>query len=705
MCRVYRQGDYCPPEKSARQSTFMVEMAQLHGIYENMVLTSAKFPSANQVNKTVLDYTDLVAEIVGIAPWPLADLRNFAEALNSAAQKTFNSPRITRHLFNVLVKAGEFQEARYALQAYMSMIGLVTHFTNETKAHGAAFATNSRGTSIPIPIINTKDIKRMVQESGYSSRSNEDDDGEDTAKPSNPAPSRIRMEKESAEDILQVLLSAIKLFCEETEEGVEAVEIAEIAKTMFGLQDERFKQKSKDLGARLYRAAGAAYGLLASQTADPVTRSAYHKQAGKLLQQSLDLDPNAWQTYYQLALEHAETRDIHQAVQAVTKSLQLNPDHVPSWHLLVLACSCPIQGDLEQALKASQMCLERIQWESKEDSQEEAGGDTEDVGVWPGFERNEQRILLQMTQLMLLNLARGPESALELQKELFGSYSKSISAYEEIEYSAGQYQDDSSTRNPVVLSGSLNNLSDSTEMNSRSSVLARNPNGSASSTTSDDSLRIAPHFEMTLQHPHHRRLHPSLHLFRSRSNRKSRQALELGNRSYGSLKTQASAATRASIPMQASVTSLQSTVPSLSSTRSIVQKPTNLSANARPTERFRLRRRRSTRILCNLWLLSANSYLELDLTDEALKAIEEAENVDWTENAGVWCALGRLRLAEGQIDGAITAFQKGLVCEEHSVECRVWLARAYIQHGDLEVAEGHLEFATRGFGWNNAEAW
>lgn len=159
--------------------------------------------------------------------------------------------------------------------------------------------------------------------------------------------------------------------------------------------------------------------------------------------------------------------------------------------------------------------------------------------------------------------------------------------------------------------------------------------------------------------------------------------------------------------MQASVSSLHSAVPSLSSTASIIPHGSVGSAtmDAQPTARCRLRQRRSIRILCNLWLLSASCFLELGLVNETLKAIEEAENVDWTNNAGVWCMLGRLRLVENKIDSAIAAFQKGLVCDGNDVECRVWLAKAYIQHGDLEVAEGLLEFVTRSNGWNCTEAW
>lgn len=83
----------------------------------------------------------------------------------------------------------------------------------------------------------------------------------------------------------------------------------------------------------------------------------------------------------------------------------------------------------------------------------------------------------------------------------------------------------------------------------------------------------------------------------------------------------------------------------------------------------------------------------------------EAENVDWTTHAGVWCLLGRIRLAQKQPQKAIIAFQKGLVTKPSDVTCRVWLAKTYIELGDLEIAEGILEAVTKENGWDNSAAW
>lgn len=61
---------------------FVVEVTQLHALYEKMILSVAKFPRANQVNQPILDYADLVWEIVetpSAATWSVNDLRGFTE--------------------------------------------------------------------------------------------------------------------------------------------------------------------------------------------------------------------------------------------------------------------------------------------------------------------------------------------------------------------------------------------------------------------------------------------------------------------------------------------------------------------------------------------------------------------------------------------------------------------------------------------------
>lgn len=286
---------------------------------------------------------------------------------------------------------------------------------------------------------------------------------------------------------------------------------------------------------------------------DPPTRSQYHSEALKFLQESTAMDPDAWQTYYQLALQQGTMRDVHLAIQTITKALQMNPDHIPSWHLLVLACSCPSQGGLEQSLRTCQMSLDRIQQSddlpedgSSNNSDQDGGDDQQpqDLGSRPGFDRLEQRVLLQMTQSMLLNVARGAQDALESQKGVFSTYGQIAIPEEMDEGTGGLYQSNGNnvnagSRNPMVVSGSLGNLSESvsggiaaqesapvitngkatTNGVTRGSTWHTNGSSTSSSNGSDDTIRTAPTplGASSSSHHHRGRLHPSLHLFRSKS--------------------------------------------------------------------------------------------------------------------------------------------------------------------------------------------
>ncbi|KAI9490748.1 hypothetical protein BDB00DRAFT_533936 [Zychaea mexicana] len=717
LSETYRRGEYCPPEKesSPSQTLFMVEATQLRTIYESMIHASAVFPRADQVNPIVLEYVDQLAELVDLVAWPICDLRAFAESLNRTTQKAFNSPRIMRHQFHVQVKLGEFKEAHYAFRSYLYLVGLTSQARDESRLHGEALATDTDGNNVPVPLIREEEIRQMISDRGVV------DDGE--VKPAKSIASKRSVEKESTEDVLKVLLSSIKMLCEELERGAEAVEMAEIAKNVFDMELEPEQQDIwTTLGTRVYRAAGTAYGLLATQTMDPTMRPDYHGKALEYLGKSLEIC-ESWETYYQLALERGETRDIRQAVHAVTRALQLNPRYIASWHLLVLLCTCPAQSDMQQAFRTCETALEKVQDIISEYQENEFSSG--ELGTRPGFDDFLQYVLLETTQSMLTNVVKGSEDALEAQKDVFGSYNL-IALPEDTDMPYVGLYNEGNERNPMVVSGSLGNLSetiasaeaDPTEKriqaNGVSTGSLRQQNGSLKHLSEKgsplngkaNSVRTEP-----INTAHHRRLHPSLHLFRGRSLRRHKNMSAVpsnddsdSRESRDSLFTNSNV--RASYPMQASNTSLQSATPSFNSTRSLNPRGSITSSSfTQSTARCRLRQKQSTRILCNLWLLSASFFLNMGRIDEALKSVEEAENVDWTSNARLWCMLGRIRLLQNKVDWAITAFQKGLVCESNDIECRVWLAKAYQEQGLLEIAEGILELVTRGNGWSCAEAW
>ncbi|KAG1455959.1 hypothetical protein G6F56_006943 [Rhizopus delemar] len=616
----YREGRYVLPANVASEEerqTFISEQSQLHTIYEKMLYLQVPMPKAGQVNKSVLDFVDQLASDFEWIGSTSQDLRGFREVLDRASQRTFNSPSISRHLFLALCQLGEYNEAEHALRSYLHLVGLISHGWEETHTHGEALAVDQNGISMAVSAPRPDILDEDVRGDHDSIGNIKDVEGEETL------------------HMLQVLIAAIKMYCNELVKSVDAVEMAEIAKELY--QKNR-RSISPEIAASLYRAVGVAYGLLGGQTFDPEVRPTYHKKALSYLKQSLDMDNQSWETYYQLALQQAEMHDIGHAIQSVTRALQTNPSHLPSWHLLTLIVSCPVQGDFKQALKTCEIGLQQI--ELKDDHDE-----------------SEQFMLFQMTRTWLLYALNGADSALASSETLFSSFGK-ISVIPEASQSGCH---------DMVLSGSFGNLSDLKKNRERSSSSASNASrsndisslrsGRTRSTSNLAAKVSAGLLSVQENKPHHH--HHGLHLFGSRSTSKNKDSPQGSNASNPSLAepydTKANNSTSSFQSMSTSITSFQSLLqPSYIPTK--------------PTARAVLRRQRSERILSDLWLLTAQLFMKLGKLDEAKKAVEEAEHVDWTHNPMVWCVLGQLLLASQEdLEEVQAAFDKALVIDPYHV--------------------------------------
>ncbi|ORZ07691.1 hypothetical protein BCR42DRAFT_472194 [Absidia repens] len=134
------------------------------------------------------------------------------------------------------------------------------------------------------------------------------------------------------------------------------------------------------------------------------------------------------------------------------------------------------------------------------------------------------------------------------------------------------------------------------------------------------------------------------------------------------------------------------------------------------TTRGYLRHQRQHARLCELWLMSAEWYLELSESNEAIKAISEAQTA-CSDHPDIWCLVGQLN-AQKQPSGLfgnerklensaspIQFFEKGLLLDPNHVGCQLGLAKLYMEQQDLCLAEGILTSLTQGFGWQSSEAW
>lgn len=119
--------------------------------------------------------------------------------------------------------------------------------------------------------------------------------------------------------------------------------------------------------------------------------------------------------------------------------------------------------------------------------------------------------------------------------------------------------------------------------------------------------------------------------------------------------------------------------------------------------------------LVHLWILSTETFMKAGLFEEAYKALSEAEELGLGD-PGVWYQLGRLSLKAKELltkgkateelnRVAMDAFEKALVLDQYHVPSQISKAKMYMMEKEYELADGLFEEITRGFGWDNSEAW
>ncbi|KAI8340377.1 hypothetical protein EDC96DRAFT_449880 [Choanephora cucurbitarum] len=701
LSTIYREGNYQPPvgfaETEEGKHINDIEVIQLYTIYEKLVYTLTQFPRSGESSSLVLNFVNRFAKDFALIGGSETEKRGYLEALNRAHLKTFNSPCITRHVFHGLISLGDYQEAEHALHTYLYLVGLESKALFDAKSDTPALASDSFGYSTPVP---------------HADGQNEVEHLEQALKSDGPEKSS---EEESAIDQVGVITAGVKMYCQELSKGAEAVRIAELSEMIYKRAcNEKVAEGLNVLGAEVYHTLGIALGFLASQTFDPETRPKFYARALDALKKALEFDNRNWEIYYQMALQLAEMHDIMQAIQMVTQSIQLNQQHLPSWHLLALLCTCPVKNNKPQALRTCDIGLSQ------------ASSILEDT--WVDYsDEVEQQVKLYMLHALLTEQVHGTEAALGLQESLFQMFGK-IVVPELIPNSNDMLHEaisNGNTRYGMVLSGSLGNMSNEPTVSSgqkvsrgrsasnasrSSSVIVKGGRARSVSSFTGRKLHLAELFsEKTDTNSTHSVPHTSSGKHGSRLNMLDpkhlmrKQKREMSDDSAIGTVT-LSLFTNALVTANGggSASSIYSVSQSVLSTNTLLQNTNPLN---RPTIQARLQHQRSCHMLCDMWLLSAEIFLRSGKIEESLKAVSEAENVDWTTHAGVWCMLGRIRLAQKLPEEAIKAFQKGLVAKPNDVNCRVWLAKTYVERGDLEVAEGLLEAVTKENGWDCAAAW
>jgi hypothetical protein len=113
-----------------------------------------------------------------------------------------------------------------------------------------------------------------------------------------------------------------------------------------------------------------------------------------------------------------------------------------------------------------------------------------------------------------------------------------------------------------------------------------------------------------------------------------------------------------------------------------------------------------SRILSNLWLMSASTFRRWSKPEQSLVSIEEAETLD-PENPEVWIQLGlyHLSLSPPAYQSALPAFTKAILLKPSHAGGVVCLAKLYLATGGVELAYSLLDQLVKGEGWDEVQGW
>ncbi|CAJ0644372.1 10956_t:CDS:10 [Entrophospora sp. SA101] len=391
LSKTYQEGTYVPPRNISPSistnvqstiftpHTFRVEINGLHLSYEKVLDQITRFPKAGEINWKVLEFIDQVmSDWILLNGGTAAEIKNLIEMLYRATQKTFQSPRILRHLINSLITLGDYDEAELAVNAYIALV----EKAKET---------------------NKSDVVKRMSSSGLNKLTEK------------------FIDVESNQDFMQVLITSAELMAKQLDKKT-----LELANKAIKLIENIGVGLSKELIAKAWRFVGVGYSMLADKEYDPKSRPEFHAKAIDALNKSIKLDPEAFETYYQLALEYAITRDIGQAIESVKQALALDGTNIPCWHLLVLLLSS--QKDIQGALKASEIGAKESDWETTDS--------TVDFNTLAAIGNNdgEEFLSFKLTQNVLQELANGSETAIQNFDKLFTLFGRVFPDYSLVSY-------------------------------------------------------------------------------------------------------------------------------------------------------------------------------------------------------------------------------------------------------------------------------
>ncbi|KAI5793055.1 hypothetical protein EDC01DRAFT_81925 [Geopyxis carbonaria] len=247
-------------KKAGTREQLRAELRQIEHVYEEHLMRGLKFPKADEYHEIIGEWVDQIVENWRVSGGFGDDASPVVEILYRAAQKTFHSPRIVRHLFSTLTATGNFQDAMSALNTYFELV---------------------------------QKAKDRIAKGHH-----EKDFDVDSV-------------------IFQTAVEGVRVLCRFSGNGQKAMDIA--SKTEKWLDEWHIT--SKEILAEVYRGIGMANACWARQTPNGDERPGAQKMAVDAFKKGLTYDPTDVQGWYGLALVEAELRRTEDAIESARRGL------------------------------------------------------------------------------------------------------------------------------------------------------------------------------------------------------------------------------------------------------------------------------------------------------------------------------------------------------------------------------------------------
>ncbi|KAJ6263899.1 putative cargo-transport protein ypp1 [Drechslerella dactyloides] len=527
------------------------------------------------------------------------------------------------------------------------------------------------------------------------------------------------------------------------EQAPKAVEIATLIKTWVF----EWRVEDQDILALVWRGIGLANSAWSHQTVESTQRTEIQERAIAAFRKSLDYQPEMFESMFDLGLMLAETRDIDNAIDAVRAVAEQEEKCIPAWHLLTLLLTS--KGEWETALTVSEAIFSLID-ESEQTSL--------------GIGSKEGLVEIKISQLAIIEMLEGPESAVNLADELLGLYTRlfpgilpsgsggGLSMRDSVmESERGTTRGRSTTASTITPAIQVSDGAKAASLSDPALSKRHTRSGTRGSSLGRSSLRkkrhsVAEAFTVDDEKPSVKTGPNKLHRTPSQKSAKStKSGKSFGAKSHKSQRP-AENPMPVTVPVEhiaaqaiqtnvahsqtpsvlssekngggtnthnLPVSSLPSPLKPYADDRPLLNRPPYL---REPALGERDERKRVEAVLKRIWLTVAGLYRRAEMYEDAKVAVEEAAGVadggrvDGGIDADVWAERGFLSAAQNLLPEAQDHFENGLAHSPDHPLTIVGLSRVLLadekNSAARDRASGLLQTLTKlGSGWDMSEAW